>query len=138
MRCVCCLHEEISYQYTLRDLSFGEDGQWDFVCCNQCGHGFLFPIPTEGELVTLYTNLYSKEKKEQMIKMGKGDFDQSLQHRRARMLAESLVGQDIRCIVDVGCGMGFSLENSHKMAIFSEYWFRNVSHRGRRGSKIEG
>lgn len=110
MRCVCCHHEEFSYQYTLRDLSFGEDGQWDFVCCNECGHGFLSPIPTEEELVTLYTNLYSKEKKEQMIKMGKGDFDQSLQHRRARMLAESLVGQDIRCIVDVGCGMGFSLE----------------------------
>ena len=30
MRCVCCHHEEFSYQYTLRDLSFGEDGQWDF------------------------------------------------------------------------------------------------------------
>ena len=55
------------------------------------------------------------------------------------MLAESLVGHDIRCIVDVGCGMGFSLrKNSHKMAIFSECWFGNVSHRSRRGSKIEG
>ena len=49
MRCVCCHHEEFSYQYTLRDLSFGEDGEWDFVCCNKCGHGFLSPIPTEEE-----------------------------------------------------------------------------------------
>ena len=77
------------------------------------------PIPTEGELVTLI-NLYSKEKKEQMIKMGKGDFDQSLQHRRVRMLAESLVGQDIRCIVDVGCGWVFTRKTRTKMAIFSE------------------
>jgi SAM-dependent methyltransferase len=109
MRCVCCHHQDFLYQYKLRDLSFGEEGEWDFVCCSHCGHGCLSPIPTNEELIQLYTDLYSQEKKEQMIKMGKGDFDQGLQRRRARMLGSVLEGKDIHSIVDVGCGMGFSL-----------------------------
>ena len=115
MRCVCCQLEDFTVQYSLRDLAFGAEGVWDFVCCSNCGHGCLSPIPSEEELVILYTNLYSKEKKEQMIKMGQGGFDQSLQHRRARMLKQAIGDQQVQCIVDIGCGMGFSLEKLYNL-----------------------
>ena len=44
----------------------------------------------------VYKSLFKRKRTDD--KDGEGDFDQSLQYRRARMLAESLVGQDIRCI----------------------------------------
>ena len=44
-----------------------------------------------------------------MIKMGKGDFDQGLQRRRAKMLGKTWNDEPVDCIVDVGCGNGMFL-----------------------------
>jgi SAM-dependent methyltransferase len=106
--CVCCGATEHQLLYHLRDISFGEEGAWKFVSCGSCGHGFINPLPSDSELQCFYEALYTKEKREEMIKMGKGSFDQALQRRRARLLFNHSK-TSVHRILDVGCGMGFSL-----------------------------
>ena len=108
MSCICCGSEKHRLLYRLRDISFGEPGEWNFVSCLSCGHGFISPLPSNEELRLFYEQLYTKEKKEEMLKMGKGSFDQKLQKQRAQMLFKHAQNPVSR-ILDVGCGMGFSL-----------------------------
>jgi SAM-dependent methyltransferase len=107
MSCICCGADETRQLYTVRDISFGEPGEWPFVVCLSCGHGFLHPQPSERELRALYEGLYTAEKKAEMVRMGKGGFERRLQDARARTLEE--LSGEVGRIVDVGCGMGFSL-----------------------------
>ena len=114
MKCICCGSDQYQIQYRLKDISFGESGEWDFVSCLNCGHGFISPLPSNEELSLFYEHLYTKEKKEEMLKMGRGSFDQKLQKQRAEMLFKHAQNPVSR-ILDVGCGMGFSLEKLKKL-----------------------
>ena len=108
MSCICCGSEKHRLLYHLKDISFGEAGEWDFVRCVSCGHGYIAPLPSNEELRLFYEQLYTKEKKEEMLKMGQGSFDQKLQKQRAEMLCDH-AEEPVSCILDIGCGMGFSL-----------------------------
>ena len=111
--CICCGSEKHRLLYRLRDISFGESGEWEFVSCQNCGHGYIAPLPSNEELRSFYEHLYTKEKKEEMLKMGKGSFDQKLQKQRAQMLFKH-TRKPVSRILDVGCGMGFSLDKLKK------------------------
>lgn len=107
--CVVCRSNKHDFLYALRDVSFGTPGEWDYVECIECGHGSIFPCPTSHELKELYENLYTPQKKAEMVKIGQSGFDIYLQKRRAKLLASHSRKPPQR-ILDAGCGMGFSLK----------------------------
>ena len=108
-KCIVCGSDQYVKAYTITDVSFGHEGSWDYVHCQNCQHGSIFPIPNADELRQLYESLYAAEKKDEMIKIGQSRFDVWLQNRRAKMLLDA-VPKRPRRILDAGCGMGFSLK----------------------------
>jgi 2-polyprenyl-3-methyl-5-hydroxy-6-metoxy-1,4-benzoquinol methylase len=106
--CVVCSSDAHHFLYPLTDVSFDHPGEWDFVECQDCGHGCIYPSPPEEELQQLYETLYTEEKGEEMIKIGRSRFDIGLQKNRVRLLAKHCSAP--KAVLDAGCGMGFSLK----------------------------
>ncbi|MDG1479207.1 MAG: class I SAM-dependent methyltransferase [Myxococcota bacterium] len=107
--CAVCGADCPQPAYTVRDLIWDEPTPWQFVRCGDCGHGYLDPQPTPAALTALYEGLYTPDKLDVMVKIGEGRFDRRLQHDRAKAIA-AVAEQPVGRILDVGCGVGFSLQ----------------------------
>ncbi len=106
--CVVCRGTTPTHQYVVQDLVLGEEGEWPFVCCSACGHGYLDPRPTDSALAAFYASLYTPQNTEIMRRVGESGFEQRLQKRRVRAIRRALKGVPSR-IMDVGAGLGFYL-----------------------------
>ncbi len=107
--CAVCGADRPQPAYTVRDLIWNDPTPWSFVRCGDCGHGYLDPQPTPAALTALYEGLYTPDKLDLMVKIGEGGFDRRLQRERARAIGRVVV-QPVGRILDVGCGVGFSLQ----------------------------
>ncbi len=116
-RCGACGAARPQPEYPVRDLIWASEGEWGFVRCGECGHGYLDPRPSDPALGAFYTALYTPENLETMVKIGEGGFDRRLRAARVRDLARAAQGRPAR-LLDVGCGVGFFLHELH--AVFPE------------------
>lgn len=107
--CAVCRQDDPRLAYRVRDLIWDDPTPWSFVRCGSCGHGYLDPHPQPAALTALYEGLYTPEKLDLMIRIGEGGFDRSLQRARARAITRVLT-EPVQRILDVGCGVGFSLQ----------------------------
>ena len=107
--CAVCGQDDPRLVYSVRDLIWDDPTLWSFVRCGACGHGYLDPHPGPAALTALYEGLYTPEKLGLMIRIGEGGFDRGLQRARARAITGALTGP-VHRILDVGCGVGFSLQ----------------------------
>ncbi len=106
--CAVCQGTASRPLYPVRDLVLGEKGEWPFVCCVACGHGYLDPRPTNAALAAFYAALYTPQNTEIMRRVGESAFEQRLQKRRVRAIRRALEGVPSR-VMDVGAGLGFYL-----------------------------
>ncbi|MFT5685142.1 MAG: ubiquinone/menaquinone biosynthesis C-methylase UbiE [Myxococcota bacterium] len=107
--CAVCGEDRPQPAYPVHDLIWDDPTPWQFVRCGGCGHGYLDPQPTPAALTALYEGLYTPDKLDLMVKIGEGSFDRRLQRERARAIS-GVVDKPVGRILDVGCGVGFSLQ----------------------------
>ncbi len=106
--CGACGADRPRVHYPVRDLIWKTPGDWRFVTCGDCGHGYLDPRPTDAALAAFYGALYTPENLDTMLRIGESGFDRSLRRRRVRAVREAVEGP-VRRLLDVGCGVGFFL-----------------------------
>lgn len=106
--CGACGADRPQVQYPVRDLLWVSPGDWRFVTCGACGHGYLDPRPSDAALGAFYSALYTPDNLQTMIRIGESGFDRGLQRRRVRDIRRAVEGP-VRRLLDVGCGVGFFL-----------------------------
>lgn len=109
LRCAVCGHDGFIEQYAVIDLVLDFSGEWSYGHCAMCGHGALSPQPSPEALGALYARLYAPDKLRTMIQVSESGFEQRLQRARLRAI-ERVAPEEIRRILDVGCGLGSFLE----------------------------
>jgi SAM-dependent methyltransferase len=106
--CVVCSGTAARHQYVVQDLVLEGEGEWPFVLCSACGHGYLDPRPTDSALAAFYASLYTPRNTEIMRRVGESGFERRLQKRRVRAIRRALERVPSR-VMDVGAGLGFYL-----------------------------
>lgn len=104
--CAVCGADEPKPQYTVYDLIWSQPGEWSFVTCGRCGHGYIDPRPDGPALGALYDSLYVPELLQLMVKVGESGFDRSLRKGRIRDVSAAMAGRTVRRVLDAGCGVG--------------------------------
>lgn len=104
--CAVCGADAPKPQYTVFDLIWQQPGEWTFVVCGSCGHGYLDPRPDGPSLGELYDNLYNPDALALMVKVGESGFDRSLRKGRIRAIVAAMSGRSVRRVLDAGCGVG--------------------------------
>lgn len=112
--CVVCGATAPVPAYPVRDPVIDGRFRWSFVLCGECGHGYIDPRPDAELLDELYAKLFNDSTLDSTVWSQTNGFDQGLQ--RARVAAiQSAVGQrPVERILDVGCGIGMTLEKLAK------------------------
>ena len=108
-RCAACGGAVPQPLYVVFDLVMDGEGDWPFVCCADCGHGYLDPQPTPQALGQFYKALYTPENTDLMHKVAASGFERRLQKRRVAAIERTGL-QAGGAVLDVGAGLGFYLE----------------------------
>ncbi len=84
---------------------------YDIICCEECGFVHIMPIPSEEELKRIYKDEYYTEEKPLYIERLEEDIEwwNTVYDDRYEIL-ETLLPDDCRSILDVGCGPGSFLK----------------------------
>ncbi len=113
MCCAVCGEHEARLRYQVRELIQGLPGEWWFVTCRRCGHGYLSPRPSDQALGDFYAALWTPENLQIMQNVGRSGFEKALIRSRLAAIRRLLGDEPLRALLDVGCGLGFFLRALH-------------------------
>ena len=106
--CPVCSSSDVKHHRNLHDDRFAYPGEFELVCCGNCGHKFLAGEFTPEMLIRMYSDYYprSNMKLEDFTPLPeiKGFRD----WLRGEFRAYSAVPRNVR-VLDIGCGFGESL-----------------------------
>ncbi|MEI6287099.1 MAG: class I SAM-dependent methyltransferase [Bacillota bacterium] len=109
IRCPICRFDNCDKRFTLFDDRYGFPGDFELLCCPNCGHQFLECEFSENMLNDLYTNYYPrstfKVENYQPLKENRG-FGAWL--NGVGRSAYCYVSKNVR-VLDIGCGFGEAL-----------------------------